>query len=71
MMGVAEVMVLEYNGKKKSSINKLPMRSLYEKPKQSREPDTMELFGDDTPVYVPESSVETFFLAYEDEDETI
>lgn len=34
MLGVAEVMVIEYNGKKKNgSYTRLPMRYLYEKPK--------------------------------------
>lgn len=48
MMGVAEVMVLEYNGRKKSaSHHRLLMRNLYEKPRQGKEPDTMELFSDD------------------------
>jgi hypothetical protein len=47
MMGVAEVMVLEYNGRKKTgSIHRLPIRKLYEKAQKEKEPDTLDLFGD-------------------------
>lgn len=45
MMGVAEVMVLEYNGKKKSSShNRLIMHKLYEKPKQQKELTPLDPF---------------------------
>ena len=46
MLGVAEVMIIEYNGRKKTaSLTRLPMRLLYEKPKHNQEPDTMSLFS--------------------------
>ena len=45
-MGFAEAMILEYNGKKKTaSVNRLPMHSLYEKPKQKKEADNMGVFS--------------------------
>ena len=51
MLGVAEAMVIEYNGKKKtSSVNRLPMRSLYDKPKIIRETDTIDPFDIVEPV---------------------
>ena len=47
MMGVAEVMVLEYNGRKKSSSHsRLLMRNLYEKPKPLKKPSSEEPFYD-------------------------
>ena len=48
MMGVAEVMVLEYNGRKKAASNhRLLIRKLYEKPKRDKEPDSIDLFDDE------------------------
>ena len=47
MMGVAEVMVLEYNGRKKSSSHsRLLMRNLYEKPKPVKKPSSEDPFYD-------------------------
>lgn len=47
MLGVAEVMVLEYNGRKKtSSMYRLPIRKLYEKPRKDRDPDAIDLFSE-------------------------
>ena len=49
-MGVAEVMVIEYNGRKKTaSQHRLQIQKLYAKPKKEKEPeqDTMDLFDDD------------------------
>lgn len=47
MMGVAEVMVLEYNGRKKSSSHsRLLMRNLYEKPKPVKKPANEDPFYD-------------------------
>jgi len=47
MMGVAEVMVLEYNGRKKtSSHSRLLMRNLYEKPKPLKKPSSEDPFYD-------------------------
>ena len=46
MLGVAEVMVLEYNGRKKSGSHlRLPLRKLYEKPGKGKDPGYMELFS--------------------------
>ena len=46
MLGVAEVMVLEYNGRKKSGSHlRLPLRKLYEKPGKGKDPGDMELFS--------------------------
>lgn len=48
MLGVAEVMVIEYNGRKKSaSPHRLPIRSLYEKPKANQSPVPLDPFSDD------------------------
>ena len=59
MLGVAEVMIIEYNGRKKTaSLTRLPMRLLYEKPKQNKEPDTMSLFSSVDPTYDSESTEE-------------
>ena len=59
MLGVAEVMIIEYNGRKKTaSLTRLPMRLLYEKPKQNKEPDTMSLFSSVDPAYDSESTEE-------------
>ena len=45
MMGVAEVMVIEYNGRKKNnSAYRLPIRKLYEKAPKEKEPDSIDLF---------------------------
>ncbi len=49
-MGVAEVMVLEYNGRKKTaSQHRLQIQKLYSKPKKGRGPDqdAMDLFDDE------------------------
>lgn len=49
-MGVAEVMVIEYNGRKKSaSQHRLQIQKLYAKPKKEKEqnPDSMDLFDDE------------------------
>ena len=47
MMGVAEVMVLEYNGRKKSSSHsRLLMRNLYEKPKPVKKLSSEDPFYD-------------------------
>ena len=47
MMGVAEVMVLEYNGRKKSSSHsRLLIRNLYEKPKPVKKPANEDPFYD-------------------------
>jgi hypothetical protein len=49
-MGVAEVMVIEYNGRKKSaSQHRLQIQKLYTKPKKEKEqnPDSMDLFDDE------------------------
>lgn len=60
MLGVAEAMVIEYNGKKKtSSVNRLPMRSLYDKPKIIRETDTIDPFDIVEPVGDDENCEET------------
>ena len=46
MLGVAEVMVIEYNGKKKTSSQyRLPIRKLYETPKGDYPPDSVVLFN--------------------------
>ncbi len=59
MLGVAEVMIIEYNGRKKTaSLTRLPMRFLYEKPKQNKEPDTMSLFSSVDSTYDSESTEE-------------
>ena len=59
MLGVAEVMIIEYNGRKKTaSLTRLPMRLLYEKPKQNKEPDTMSLFSSVDPAYDSERTEE-------------
>ena len=51
MMGVAEVMVLEYNGRKKSgSSHRLLIRNLYEKPKKEKEAEQKDLFDDEDPM---------------------
>ena len=51
MMGVAEVMVLEYNGRKKSgSSHRLLIRNLYEKPKKEKESEQKDLFDDEDPM---------------------
>ena len=51
MLGVAEVMVLEYNGRKKSASNhRLMMRSLYEKPRTEKQPDSIDLFNGTEPL---------------------
>ncbi len=64
MMGVAEVMVLEYNGRKKAASNhRLLIRKLYEKPKRDKEPDSIDLFDDEEPL------VDTAELADSDEEE--
>ena len=47
MMGVAEVMVLEYNGRKKSS-TRLPIRYLYEKPKENKKEKPIDFFNLDS-----------------------
>lgn len=47
MMGVAEVMVLEYNGRKKSS-SRLPIRYLYEKPKENKKEKPIDFFNLDS-----------------------
>ena len=49
-MGVAEVMVIEYNGRKKTaSQHRLQIQKLYAKPKKEKEQeqDTMDLFDDE------------------------
>lgn len=47
MMGVAEVMVIEYNGRKKNgSVHRLPIRKLYEKAHKEKEPDVIDLFSE-------------------------
>ena len=46
MLGVAEVMVLEYNGRKKSGSHlRLPLRKLYEKPGNGKDPGMNELLA--------------------------
>ena len=56
MMGVAEVMVLEYNGRKKSSSHsRLLMRNLYEKPKPLKKPSSEDPFYDSESYEDPES----------------
>ena len=56
MMGVAEVMVLEYNGRKKSSSHsRLLMRNLYEKPKPLKKPSSEDPFYDSESDEDPES----------------
>lgn len=56
MMGVAEVMVLEYNGRKKSSSHsRLLMRNLYEKPKPVKKPSSEDPFYDSESDEDPES----------------
>lgn len=56
MMGVAEVMVLEYNGRKKSSSHsRLLMRNLYEKPKPVKKPSSENPFYDSESDEDPES----------------
>ncbi len=64
MLGVAEVMIIEYNGRKKTaSLNRLSMRSLYESPKHSKTSDTISLFNNDESVYdaeSPEYSIPSF-----------
>jgi len=56
MMGVAEVMVLEYNGRKKSSSHsRLLMRNLYEKPKPVKKPSSEDPFYDSESYEDPES----------------
>ncbi len=50
-MGVAEVMILEYNGRKKSDSNhRLLIRKLYQNPKKKQEadPSSFDLFVEDT-----------------------
>lgn len=49
-MGVAEVMVIEYNGRKKNaSQHRLQIQKLYSKPKKEKEPeqDPMDIFDDE------------------------
>lgn len=54
MLGVAEVMVLEYNGRKKSGSHlRLPLRKLYENPGKGKDPGDMELFS--TADTIPDS----------------
>ena len=67
MMGVAEVMVLEYNGRKKSSShNRLLIRNLYEKPKPVKKPSSED------PFYDSESDEDPEALELEDsEDEEL
>lgn len=67
MMGVAEVMVLEYNGRKKSSSHsRLLMRNLYEKPKPVKKPSSED------PFYDPESDEDPESFDTEDsEDEEL
>ena len=49
MMGVAEVMVLEYNGRKKTNSNhRLLMRSLYEKPSKQKDADPLNALTDES-----------------------
>lgn len=50
MMGFAEVMVIEYNGRKKNgSAHRLQLQKLYEKPKREKNSDSIELFtGNET-----------------------
>lgn len=63
MLGVAEVMVLEYNGRKKSASNhRLLMRSLYETPKETKQPDSIDLFNEIGPLETQEEE-------YDDEQE--
>ena len=55
MMGVAEVMVLEYNGRKKSSSHsRLLIRNLYEKPKPVKKPANEDPFYDSESDEEPE-----------------
>ncbi len=55
MMGVAEVMILEYNGRKKSSSNnRLLMRNLYEKPKPVKQQEPDDPFYDQDPDEEPD-----------------
>ena len=55
MLGVAEVMVLEYNGRKKSASNhRLLMTSLYEKPKETKQSDSIDLFNEVGPLETQE-----------------
>lgn len=64
MMGVAEVMVLEYNGRKKSSSHsRLLIRNLYEKPKPVKKT------ANEDPFYDSESDEETEEFDLEDPED--
>lgn len=72
MLGVAEAMVIEYNGKKKTaSVNRLSMHSLYEKPKQNKESDTMSHLSDIEQVDTSEFMEETAPSFQEDEEDSL
>lgn len=71
MLGVAEAMVIEYNGKKKTaSVNRLSMRILYEKQKYDRESDTKNLLGGIEQADTTEFMEETAPPFQEDEEDS-
>ena len=68
MMGVAEVMVLEYNGRKKSSShNRLLIRNLYEKPKPVKKTASEDPFYDSE----PDEESEAFELEEPEDEESV
>ena len=63
---------IEYNGKKKTaSVNRLSMHSLYEKPKQNKESDTMSHLSDIEQVDTSEFMEETAPSFQKDEEDSL